>query len=49
VEVSYSGGIQNLFNEQYFPVYSQFFAFFGDSSNYAGLGRTLSVGYRVTW
>jgi len=42
-------GVQNLFNEQYFPVYSQFFAPFGDSSNYAGQGRTLSVGYRITW
>ncbi|MDB9322989.1 TonB-dependent siderophore receptor [Nodularia spumigena CS-591/04] len=42
-------GIQNLFNNQYFPVYSQYFAPFFDSANYAGKGRTLSVGYRITW
>lgn len=42
-------GIQNLLNEQYFPVYAQYFAPFDDSSNYAGQGRTLSVGYRITW
>ena len=41
-------GIQNLLNEQYFPVYAQYFAPFDDSSNYAGQGRTLSVGYRIT-
>ncbi|MDH6057365.1 TonB-dependent receptor domain-containing protein [Umezakia ovalisporum] len=42
-------GIQNLFNNQYFPVYSQYFAPFFDSANYAGRGRTLSVGYRIFW
>jgi len=42
-------GIENLFNNQYFPVYSQYFASFFDSANYAGRGRTLSVGYRVNW
>jgi iron complex outermembrane recepter protein len=42
-------GVQNLFNSQYFPVYSQYFAPFFDSSNYAGRGRSLSVGYRLTW
>ncbi|MBD2360534.1 TonB-dependent receptor [Anabaena minutissima FACHB-250] len=42
-------GIQNLFNNQYFPVYSQYFAPFFDSANYAGQGRTLSVGYRISW
>ncbi|WP_250123973.1 TonB-dependent receptor [Chroococcidiopsis sp. CCMEE 29] len=42
-------GVQNLFNEQYFPVFAQYFAPFDDSSNYAGQGRTLSVGYRITW
>jgi iron complex outermembrane receptor protein len=42
-------GIQNLFNNQYFPVYSQYFAPFFDSANYAGQGRTLSVGYRINW
>jgi iron complex outermembrane recepter protein len=42
-------GLQNLFNNQYFPVYSQYFAPFFDSANYAGQGRTLSVGYRIRW
>ena len=42
-------GIQNLFNNQYFPVYSQYFAPFFDSANYAGKGRTLSLGYRISW
>jgi iron complex outermembrane receptor protein len=42
-------GIQNLFNNQYFPVYSQYFAPFFDSANYAGKGRTLSVGYQIVW
>ncbi|MFE1744003.1 TonB-dependent receptor domain-containing protein [Coleofasciculus sp. H7-2] len=42
-------GVQNLFNNQYFPVYSQYFAPFFDSSNYAGQGRTLSVGYQIVW
>jgi iron complex outermembrane recepter protein len=42
-------GIQNLLNNQYFPVYSQYFAPFFDSANYAGKGRTLSVGYRIVW
>ncbi|MBG1270234.1 TonB-dependent siderophore receptor [Nostoc sp. WHI] len=42
-------GIQNLFNNQYFPVYSQYFAPFFDSGNYAGQGTTLSIGYRITW
>lgn len=40
-------GVQNLFNEQYLPVYSQFFAPFGLSSAYAGQGRTVSLGYRI--
>ncbi|AFZ01574.1 TonB-dependent receptor domain-containing protein [Calothrix sp. PCC 6303] len=42
-------GVQNLFNNQYFPVYSQYFAPFFDSSNYPGQGRTLSVGYQISW
>ncbi|MDB9538602.1 TonB-dependent receptor [Anabaenopsis tanganyikae CS-531] len=42
-------GIQNLFNNQYFPVYSQYFAPFFDSANYAGKGITLSVGYQIVW
>lgn len=40
-------GVQNLFNEQYLPVYSQFFAPFGLSSAYAGQGRTVSLGYKI--
>jgi iron complex outermembrane recepter protein len=42
-------GVQNLLNAQYFPVYSQYFAPFFDSNNYAGRGRTISVNYRLTW
>ncbi len=42
-------GVQNLFNNQYFPVYSQYFAPFFDSANYAAKGRTLSVGYKISW
>lgn len=42
-------GIQNLFNNQYFPVYSQYFAPFFEANNFAGRGRTLSVNYRLTW
>lgn len=42
-------GVQNLFNNQYFPVYSQYFAPFFEANNYAGRGRTLSVNYRITW
>jgi iron complex outermembrane receptor protein len=41
--------IQNLFNAQYFPVYSQYFAPIFDSSNYAGQGRTVSVSYRLSF
>lgn len=39
-------GIQNLLNEQYFPVYSQYFAPSCNSCNYAGRGRTISLIYR---
>ncbi|MEH1832584.1 MAG: TonB-dependent receptor [Nostoc sp.] len=42
-------GIQNLFNTYYFPVYSQTTAFYYDALNYAGAGRSLSVGYRISW
>lgn len=42
-------GIQNLFNSQYSPVYSQYFAPFFDSANFAGRGTTLSIGYRMSW
>ena len=42
--------VENLLNNQYFPVLSQYIAGFGvDSSNYAGRGLTLSVNYRLNW
>jgi iron complex outermembrane receptor protein len=42
-------GIQNLLNEEYYPVFSQYFAPFADSLNRAGQGRTISVNYRITF
>ncbi|MEG3939651.1 TonB-dependent receptor [Microcoleus sp. S36b_A3] len=42
--------VENLLNNQYFPVISQYSAGFGsDSVNYAGRGLTLSVNYRLNW
>lgn len=42
--------VENLLNNQYFPVLSQYIAGFGsDSSNYAARGLTLSVNYRLNW
>ncbi|MCW6050186.1 TonB-dependent receptor [Lyngbya sp. CCAP 1446/10] len=42
--------VENLLNNQYFPVLSQYLAGFGvDSSNYAGRGLSLSVNYRLNW
>ncbi|MEG4242356.1 TonB-dependent receptor [Microcoleus sp. MON2_D6] len=42
--------VENLLNNQYFPVISQYLAGFGsDSANYAGRGLTLSVNYRLNW
>ncbi|MEG4815830.1 TonB-dependent receptor domain-containing protein [Microcoleus sp. K5-D4] len=42
--------VENLLNNQYFPVISQYLAGFGsDTSNYAGRGLTLSVNYRLNW
>ncbi|MEG3882416.1 TonB-dependent receptor, partial [Microcoleus sp. herbarium7] len=42
--------VENLLNNQYFPVISQYFSGFGsDSSNYAARGLTLSVNYRLNW
>jgi iron complex outermembrane receptor protein len=42
--------VENLLNNQYFPVLSQYIAGFGvDSSNYAGRGLTLSINYRLNW
>ncbi|MFP4298207.1 MAG: TonB-dependent receptor domain-containing protein [Spirulinaceae cyanobacterium] len=40
-------GIQNLFNNQYFPVYSQ--ALLRPIDRFAGQGRTVSVRYRMEW
>jgi iron complex outermembrane receptor protein len=42
-------GIQNLLDEEYFPVSSQLFAPFSLTSKIAAPGRTISVGYRVTF
>ncbi|NDJ16891.1 TonB-dependent receptor [Myxacorys almedinensis] len=42
-------GIHNLFNNQDFPVASQYLAGFDEQFNAAGVGRTLRVGYSVTW
>ncbi|WP_228054455.1 TonB-dependent receptor domain-containing protein [Gloeocapsopsis crepidinum] len=42
-------GIENLLNEQYFPVTSQYLGGFYEPDNIAARGRTLRVGYRVTW
>jgi iron complex outermembrane receptor protein len=44
-----SVGLQNLLNEQYFPVVSQLMRTGGNSSYAAGRGRTLSVGYTVSY
>src|SRR6476469_5138188 len=42
--------VENLLNNQYFPVLSQYLAGFGVyRSNYAGRGLTLSVNYRLNW
>jgi iron complex outermembrane receptor protein len=42
--------VENLLNNQYFPVLSQYTAGFeSDSGNYAGRGLTLSVNYRLNW
>jgi iron complex outermembrane recepter protein len=42
-------GIENLFNNQYSTITSQYVGSFDDSANFAARGRTLSFGYRVTW
>lgn len=43
-------GVENLFNNQYFPIQSQLSAGAGgDTFNYAARGRTLRVGYSLTW
>lgn len=43
-------GIENLFNEQYFPIFSQLQGGFGNEvENAAARGRNLRIGYRLTW
>ena len=42
-------GIQNLFDNQYFPLRSQIPGGFTNVENRAALGRSFSLGYRVTW
>ncbi len=42
-------GIENLLDEQFFPAYSQRTSGFSETFNSAGRGRTLSIGYRLTW
>ncbi|MBD1932807.1 MULTISPECIES: TonB-dependent receptor domain-containing protein [Cyanophyceae] len=42
-------GIENLLNNQYFPVFSQSTTGDDDSSYLAARGRSISIGYRLTW
>lgn len=42
-------GVQNLFDTQYFPVISQLYAQWGNSTRAAGRGRTISLGYSVAY
>jgi len=43
-------GIENVFNDQYFPVFSQITAGEGnETENFAARGRMLRLGYRLTW
>ncbi|MBD1583547.1 TonB-dependent receptor [Pseudoalteromonas sp. S16_S37] len=42
-------GIENLFNNQYFPVYSQLQRNGNNTSSIPGRGRTFSVNYRMVW
>ena len=42
-------GIQNLLDEEYFPIASQISAPFSPIFNVAAPGRTISIGYRVTF
>ncbi len=41
--------VENLFNEQYFPVLSQYFSGIDDTLNYAARGRTIRLGYSIDW
>jgi iron complex outermembrane receptor protein len=40
-------GVENLFDEQYISYYSQTYEFVNDARNFAGRGRTLTLGYRL--
>jgi iron complex outermembrane receptor protein len=42
-------GIQNLLDEEYFPIRSQLIGGFRTSERLAAPGRTISIGYRVTF
>lgn len=42
-------GVQNAFDAQYFPIVSQLYTQWANSSRAAGRGRTVTLGYRVTW
>ncbi|NEO27050.1 MAG: TonB-dependent receptor [Kamptonema sp. SIO4C4] len=42
-------GIQNLLNNQYFPVFQQLSGARNPSSRFAAPGRTISVNYSITW
>ncbi|MGC1310556.1 MAG: TonB-dependent receptor [Phormidesmis sp.] len=42
-------GIENLFDTQYFPAYSQRISGFSETFNSAGQGRIISLGYEYTW
>lgn len=42
-------GVHNLLDAQYFPVVSQLYAQWGNSSRAAARGRTVSIGYSVSY
>lgn len=42
-------GVQNLLDAQYYPVVSQLYAQWGNSSRAAARGRTISIGYSVSY
>jgi iron complex outermembrane receptor protein len=44
-----TAGIENLFNTQYFPVYSQLLRSNLNSSRVPANGATLTIGYRRNW
>lgn len=45
----FSVSVENLFNEQYSPILSQYFGGFDETLNTAGRGRTVRLGYSLTW